>query len=181
MVLMKKLSITLLTLLMLTACSDDATSTYSNREYVYCSFDVLKSDVLPNVMGNPGQFASIRRHMVDSSSQIEIISSSGLKGYYPIDYYSEHFGFGLGGLIIGTNHFGEHLCYDLACPICDRADRRLTLTNDGYAKCSKCSVTFDLNNYGVIYDIPEEAQLTNTRGLYRYRINYDGQILNAFN
>ena len=75
------------------------------------------------------------------------------------------------------------MCYDLACPICDRADKRLTLYSggDGYARCSKCGVSFDMNNYGAIYQVPEGSNLTSPRGLYRYRIRYDGNIVNAYN
>lgn len=178
---MRRLFILLISLLTLSGCSDDATGTFSNREHVYCAFDVLRADVLFNVMGNYGQFASIRKRVVDGKTQIELVSSTGLKGYYPVDQLSNNFGLGLGGLIVGTSTFGETLCYDLACPICDRADRRLAFTNDGYVTCAKCGVRYDLNNYGVIYEVPENAQLNTHRGLYRYRINYNGQIVNAYN
>ena len=178
---MKRFLPLFLSVFMLISCSDDATSMFSNREHVYCAFDVLRSDVLFNVMGNYGQFSSVRRRVVDGVTQIELVSSTGLKGYYPSDKLVDNFGLGLGGLIVGTNNFGEPLCYDLACPICDRVDKRLTLTNDGYAKCGKCGVIFDLNNLGVIYKIPEGADLTVKRSLYRYHINYNGQIVNAYN
>lgn len=178
---MKKFTILLCLLLTLYGCSDDTTSTFSNREHVYCAFDVVRADVLFNVMGNYGQFASIRKRAMEGKNQIELVSSTGLKGYYPVDQLSNNFGLGLGGLIVGTSNFGEALCYDLACPICDRSDRRLTLTADGHAKCAKCGVSYDLNNYGVIYQVPENAQLSTRRGLYRYRINFNGQIVNAYN
>ena len=178
---MKKFTVLLCLLLTLYGCSDDTTSTFSNREHVYCAFDVLRADVLFNVMGNYGQFASIRKRAMEGKTQIELVSSTGLKGYYPVDQLSNNFGLGLGGLIVGTSNFGEALCYDLACPICDRSDRRLTLTADGHAKCAKCGVSYDLNNYGVIYQVPENAQLSTRRGLYRYRINFNGQIVNAYN
>lgn len=162
------------------SCSkDEATSTYSNREYVYCFFNVLQYTELFNVMGSNGQFATIRRQVEDGVTHIRM-TCTGSSTPYPLDATAKGFGFGLGGLIVGTNYYGEHLCYDLACPICDRAGTRLTL--DGiYAKCNHCGVTFDMNNYGVIYTKPEGAQLANPRGLYRYRINYDGQIVNAYN
>ena len=51
---MKRLFIILFPFLTLCGCSDDATSMFSNREHVYCAFDVLRSDVLFNVMGNYG-------------------------------------------------------------------------------------------------------------------------------
>lgn len=178
---MKRLSIIFLSLLTLCGCSDDATSMFSNREHVYCAFDVLRADVLFNVMGNYGQFASARKRVVDGKTQIELVSSTGLKGYYPLDQLSNNFGLGLGGLIVGTSTFGETLCYDLACPICDRAERRLSFAKEGFVRCAKCGVTYDLNNYGAIYDVPEGADLPVKRGLYRYRINFNGQIVNAYN
>ena len=46
---------------------------------------------------------------------------------------------------------------------------------------TKNVVVYDMNNYGAIHKIPADAQLTNKRGLYRYRINYNGQIVNAYN
>jgi len=178
---MKKLTILFILLLSFVSCSDDdSTSTYSRREYVYCYFSVLQYAELFNVMGNPGQYASIRKHVVGGVTKITI-TCTGSSTDYTLDALSKEFGFGLGGLIVGTNHYGETLCYDLSCPICDRADRRLTLTDNGYARCAKCGVTFDMNNYGVIYESPSDADLINPRGLYRYRIRFDGTTLNAYN
>lgn len=177
---MKRLLILLFSVFTLCGCSDDATTMFSNREYVYCYFDALQYTELFQVMGNFGQYASIRRHVVDGVTKVTMRNSSTSTDYN-IDALSKNFGYGLGGLIVGTNTFGEFLCYDLACPICDRADRRLTISNDGYAKCGKCGVTFDLNNYGVIYQVSENADLTTRRGLYRYHIEYNGQIVNAHN
>lgn len=177
---MKRLAPLLLSLLLLCGCSDDATSTFSNREHVYCYFDALQYTELFNVMGNYGQFASIRKHVVNGVTKITMTSASSSTDY-TADALSNNFGYGLGGLIVGTNNYGEALCYDLACPICDRADRRLTLSNDGYAHCGKCGTTYDLNNYGVIYHMDEDNPPATKRGLYRYRINYNGQIVNAYN
>lgn len=163
------------------SCTDeDSNPTFSQREYVFCRFDVHQYAELFNVMGNYGQFASIRKRVVNGVTKFSITNSSSSNDY-TVDALSKDFGLGLGGLIVGTNHYGESLCYDLACPICDRASRRLTLKADGYARCDKCLVIYDMNNYGVIYKIPQDTVLNKPRGLYRYRINYNGQILNAYN
>lgn len=168
-------------LTIVTSCSDDnTTSTFSKREYVFCRFSVLQYAELFNVMGNYGQFATIRKQVVNGATQVTMTCSVSSNSYN-IDAQSRGFGYGLGGLIVGTNNFGESMCFDLACPICDRAERRLSLTDNGYAKCSKCGVTYDLNNYGVIYEKPEGAELSNPRGLYRYRIEYDGTTVHAHN
>ena len=163
------------------SCTDeDSNPTFSQREYVFCRFDVHQYAELFNVMGNYGQFASIRKRVVNGVTKFSIANSSSAHDY-TVDALSKDFGLGLGGLIVGTNNYGEALCYDLACPICDRASRRLTLKADGYARCDKCLVIYDMNNYGVIYEIPQDTVLNKPRGLYRYRINYNGQILNAYN
>ena len=178
---LKRLTPLLLTILLLCGCSDDATYMFSNRKYVFCRFDALQYAELFTVMGNPGQYASIRKKVTNGVTKITITSPSSSTDYN-FDALSEKFGFGLGGLIVGTNHYGKALCYDLACPICDRAARRLDISsNDGYAKCANCGVTFNMNNYGVIHEIPEGANLPVRRGLYRYRIEYNGQIVNPHN
>ena len=159
------------------ACGDGVTSMFSNREYVFCYFDKLQYSELNHVMGNLGHYASVRKHVVNGVTKITMTSSASSTDYN-FDALSKNFGFGLGGLIIGTNNAGEPRCYDLACPICDRADRRLSLTDDGYAKCGRCGVTFRLED-GVIYEVPSDAQLPTRRGLYRYQIDYNGQIVNA--
>lgn len=165
------------------SCSDDeASSTFSKREYVYCNFNVTQYQELFNVMGNNGQFASIRKRVINGVTKIEMTNQSTSNGY-TADALTSKYGYGLGGLIVGTNSYGEPMCYDLACPICDRAERRLTLFSEGpgYAKCGKCGVVYDLNNSGAIYSTPENANITKPRGLYRYRVRYDGQTLNAYN
>lgn len=182
---MKKILFLICTLSLLTAlfasCSDEeANPTFSKREYVFCLFDVHQYAELFNVMGNYGQFASIRKRVVNGVTKFSIANSSSAHDY-TVDALSKDFGLGLGGLIVGTNNYGKTLCYDLACPICDRASRRLTLTAGGYARCAKCLVTYDMNNYGAIYKIPQDTTLNKPRGLYRYRVNYNGQILNAYN
>lgn len=169
-----------LCLLSFLSCSDDeVTSTYSNREYVFCYFSVFQYAELFNVMGNYGQFATLRKHIVNGVTSITITCDAGSNDY-ALDAFNKEFGFGLGGLIMGTNNYGESRCYDLSCPICDRAETRLSVKN-GYAKCGKCGVSYDLNNDGFIYQIPENAELVKPRGLYRYRINFDGTTVHANN
>ena len=147
---------------------------------MFCYFDKLQYNELNHVMGNLGQYASIRKHVVNGITKITMtcpVSSTD----YNLDALSKNFGFGLGGLIIGTNNRGEYRCYDLACPICDRADRRLTLSNDGYAQCNKCGIIFQLED-GAPFYVPEDANIQGKkRGLYPYVLDYNGQIVNAHN
>lgn len=151
----------------LCGCSDSVTSLYSYRERVFCQFNTLEyATTLNMVMDNYGEYATLRMDNSSVPSKIEVKYRSTTEAH--TDALITHFQLGLGGLIVGTNLIGAYRCYDLACPICDRNNRRLTLTNDGYAKCAKCGVVFDLNNDGVIYTVPEGANLPVHRGLYRY-------------
>lgn len=160
------------------SCDDETTSTYSKKDPVNCSFSVLQYTELFNVIGNFGQFASIR-----PSGATLIMQSSASKTTYNRDATQKYFYFGLGGLIVGTNYEGEYRAYDLACPNCNRVDKRLTVTDDGYAKCSSknCHITYNLNQNGIISEVPEENVHDKPRGLLRYRITYDGQYIHVYN
>lgn len=168
---MKKLLPFLLMCFLLCGCSDPITSIYSYREQVFCQFNTLEyATTLNQVLGNYGEYATLRKTN-SGVTKIEITYRGTTEAH--TDALIQNFLLGLGGLIVGTNLMGEYRCYDLACPICDRNNRRLTLTNDGYAHCPKCGVTFDLNNDGVIYKMPETDPPTNPRGLFRYFITFD--------
>lgn len=145
---------------------------------VRCSFSVLQYTELFNVIGNFGQYASIRQ-----SGATVIMQSSSSKTTYNLDATQKYFQYGLGGLIVGTTYDGEFRAYDLACPNCNRADKRLSITDNGYAKCpnKNCHITYDLNNNGAINDVPAENVHDKPRGLLRYRITYDGQYVHVFN
>lgn len=177
----KALTALFLSLLTFTSCSDDVTSKYSNRAIVRGFFNLSEYTILSNVINNPGQYASIR--MIAPKI---VIKSSDNTYERNVDAISKTFEFGLGGLIVGTGNLIDEydnwmlFCYDLACPICDPSIRRLNI-KDHFAKCPKCGTSFDLNNEGFIYEINPENPPTTTRGLYQYRIEYDGQIINVHN
>ena len=172
------LSVVFLFLMAVTSC-EEMTDVYSNREFVRCNFIVSSYTELFGVMGNYGQFASIRQ-----AGNGKLRMTSGATGKYTDytpDKIQSYFSYGLGGLIVGTNYNGEDLCYDLACPQCDASSIRLNLTDNGFAKCPKCNVTFDLNNYGVINSIDSTKTYNNLRGLYRYHIVFDGTNVSMYN
>ncbi len=179
---MKKIFTALfLLLLTFTSCSDEVTSKYSNRAIVRGFFNVYEYPILANVVNSPGQYASLR--MIAPKIVIKTSNDTFERNY---DAISQTFEFGLGGLIIGTSNLTDsygnflHFCYDLACPICDPSIRRLNI-KDHFAQCPKCGTSFDLNNEGVIYEINQENPPATKRGLYQYRIDYDGQIVNVHN
>lgn len=168
-------------LILATSCSkDEATQMYSKKNYVNCFFYVPTYIELFNTMGSFGEFVTIRQRTANGASVIEMANSAGSR-QYAMDKTMQYFGFGLGGLIVGVNYYGEYMAFDLACPNCDRADRRLTKGDAGIVKCAKCGLTYDLNNYGVISSVPENSIHLSPRGLYRYRVMYDGTNVRIYN
>lgn len=174
----------LLSFLGLSSCSDDVTSIYSNRAPVRCYFNVVEYTELLTVMGVPGQFASIRGSSIKETITITNNSSSTS---YNATALSKTFLYGLGGLIVGTGELTDrngnfiNYCYDLACPICDANNRRLTLTNDGHANCSHCGASFNMKQGGVNVKKPTSQTSGTLRGLYRYYIAFDGQTISVRN
>ena len=158
-----------------TSCDDTVSSTYSTKYPVMAGFVVASYTELFNVIYNAGQWASIRQ-----SSKYIIMSGPSSTTQYSMDALSEDFEFGLGGLIVGTTYSLELRAYDLACPNCDRADRRLTILENGIDSCAKCGITYDMNYDGVIISAGNGTH-SSPRGLYRYRISYDSYRVNIYN
>ena len=158
-----------------TSCSDDITSTYSQKYRVMCGFQVVSYRELINVIGNFGQFATIRQ----SGDKI-VMKTLQSQTSYNLDALSKDFRFGLGGIIVGTDNWGNYRAFDLACPNCDRNDYRLTLGENGVVTCGKCAIKYDLNNDGVILS-KGNGTYESPRGLYRYPITYDGIRVNIIN
>jgi len=174
------LSISFFVLMGVLSSCEDLTNAYSNREYVRCNYTVASYTELFNVMGNYGQYAFIRK-MPNGKVRMTLASTGKYTEYNP-DKIQSYFYFGLAGLIVGTNNYGESLCYDLGCPYCDGSAYRLTLKDNGYAKCSRCGITYDLNLYGVIVSIDSAYNyVSKPRALYRYHITYDGTNVSMYN
>lgn len=171
----------------LAGCKDEYSysSQFSSKYPVQFYFSVGASAELINVIGNPGEYVTIRRK--SGTGNVHIENTHGVGNDYPISYTGEHdFRYGLGGLIVGTsnvlnmNDGFDLVAYDLACPTCDRAAYRLSLKDNGTAKCAHCGITYDMNNYGVVIEADTVTE-GSVRGLYRYRITYDGQAIRVFN
>ena len=161
------------------SCEDDISSVYCTKYRVRCGFTVVNHSELVNCVNNLGQFSTVRM----SGGKIIMKSSVSTTEYTP-DYLAKDFYFGLGGLIIGTPLLpsdNEPLrAYDLACPNCDRAGYRLTVSDNARAKCAHCGITYDLNRDGMIED-KGSSNFTSPRTLYRYRIKYDGMMVHVYN
>lgn len=169
-------------MVLLMACEDEATSTFSKKYRVRFYFEIQQSSELYNAIGNPGQFVTIR----PLNGKVRIENTLGGNDYALSQIGSRDFEYGLGGLIVGTsstpnmqNNF-EIVAYDLACPNCDRQSYRLKLKDDGSASCGHCGMTYDLNNFGWILNaaVNQDKEL---RGLYRYRVVFNGMAVNITN
>ncbi len=167
--------------LLFISCEDEISSQYSTKYRVRFYMEVIGAAELINTIGNPGEYVTIRQR----AGKVRIENEQGGNEYTLSYIGANEFEYGLGGLIVGTSSVPnmsdgfDILAYDLACPSCDRNDRRLTVKN-GEAHCGKCGLTYDLNYFGVVKSATDST-LTNVRGLYRYRIVYDGRAINVFN
>jgi len=173
----------LLCVLSVSCKKDETTQTYSTANRVFVSFSVLHYAELFNAMGNPGQFVTVRSTTQNGVTGV-LMTNSATSHFYQLDKVDlTSFYFGLGGLILGTNNYAEleSLAYDLACPNCNRADKRMTLGTDGTVRCPHCHIVYDLNNYGIIANTEENTIHATPRGLYRYRIMFDGTTVNVYN
>lgn len=174
----KRLSMLSLLLFSSISCGDELNSTFSNANPVRCFFSVVSYQELFNVVGNFGQYATIKK--LGGTVTMSCASSTTT---YNLDASQKYFDFGLGGLIVGTNYDGEYRAYDLACPNCNKKDIRLSISSDGMATCpdSKCKIQYNLNYDGVIASVPENCRHSKPRALLRYRVVCDGMNLNIYN
>lgn len=156
-------------------CSDDVTRTYTTKYRVYCAFLVASYPELMAVVNNPGQFGTLRQ----SGGKIVMAGPSSTTSY-TMDALQSEFLFGCGGLVVGTDYYVNLRAYDLACPNCDRNDRRLTLNDDGTCQCAKCGIVYDMNNDGAILDRGDGTH-SSPRALYRYPITWDGSYVRIIN
>lgn len=171
----------LLFLFLLTSCDKNlATQTYSTANPVRCNFEVLKYLELNNTMNSPGEFCTIRQVQRGELNQIEMTSNVGTTRYN-FDGVTRYFMFGLGGIIVGLSQTSEPLAYDLACPNCNVQSRRLTIQTDGNCSCPHCHIVYSLNNYGIIVSTKGNTIHPTPRGLYRYRIMWNGTEVSVFN
>ena len=128
----------------------------SMGEYCYITSD-----------GQRFNFTDAQNH----TSSINITAMTEYSGYY----------LGLSGFIVGKltipemgEDFVRVVCYDRACSNCYQnynITKPLMLIVGGYAKCNSCGRTYNLNDIGNISDGPAG------RSLYRYRVNYIGNVL----
>ena len=154
---------------------DEADNAFSTKYKVAFYFEINRSAELYNTMGNIGMYATVRQ----VNGLIRISSATGSNDYDPTKIGID-FRYGLGGLIVGNTALNGPIAYDLACPNCDRSYHRLKVENNGIAECEHCGMTYDMNNNGWIVSV-KDSTASDLRGLYRYRIDYNGVAVHVYN
>lgn len=168
----------LLPLLLVTACKDEISQTYSTKYRVMCGFTAVAHKELYTAVNAFGQFCTIRQ----SGDRIIMFMPGLSRTEYNLDALSKDFRFGLGGLIVGSTQYGDLRAYDLACPNCDRVERRLDFAPDdnGAVVCSKCGIRYSLNYDGQILD-RGNGMHSKPRSLYRYHIEPNREFVRIHN
>lgn len=161
----------------LLSCSKDGenatTQTYSTAHLVSCHFETIQYRELNTALSSPGEYCTIRLRQIGERNVIEMKGNIG-ETPYNLNAETRYFSFGLGGLIVGINNNNEPVAYDLACPNCNSIDYRLTIQNGGLCLCDHCHISYSLNNYGAIVSTEGNTLHPTPRGLFRYRISWNG-------
>ena len=161
-------------------CSgSEVTTKYCNLPARLTIENVIQSSTLFTACESMGEYCTITSNgrqflftdATGKSDPINILAESDHNGYY----------LGLDGFIVGRLTIPEMgtdvnsiVCYDRACSNCYQnynITKPLKLATSGYASCSSCGRTYNLNDTGNISDGPAG------RPLYRYRVSYIGHTL----
>lgn len=135
--------------LLMAACDDSEHSTSAYSVYYHC--DLSYSPY--NQVTSYGSFVTLRRKDASSYYITDITGKTTTVNLTETEARQGFF-YGLGGLIIGTPSLcdGNVWAFDWACPTCDRAKYRLTVSRDGTGKavCPNCGNEYDLNSGGIL-------------------------------
>ena len=175
----------LLAALLLVACSDDMVSNkYCNLPARFSFSPVQSISQLYTSCESMGEWCTITLTLDD---KLQFAKPTGTPGEWPRTKMEGYTGFymGLSGFIVGLPNipevgemFSVVTCYDLACRNCYEdytVSRRMSLLEGGYARCSRCQRTYDLNNTGQV------SQGTPGNPLFRYRVYYGNSTLSINN
>ncbi len=178
-----------LSLPLLFAGCDDADSLYSSLPAKFSYSPVVSMSQLYTSLNSQGEWCTI----ILNNNYFEFTNLTGT-GKALRTAVSGYTGFymGLCGFIVGLPNMPELgssspvvTCYDLACATCYHnryVTKKLTLQSGGYAHCSSCDLTYNLNNSGVVSDLGNNTfDYTETRSLYRYHVYYGNDVLSISN
>lgn len=179
----RSIYIILIALITTTGCKEDIRNTYSKYPAYFVCNTVSTIPQLNTALNSMGMFATIRYDrerflFTDAEGKTTPMNATAIAGNANIQM-------GLSGFIVGLPNIAElgydtplPICYDLSCPNCYTAyniTRSLQLQESGYATCTSCHRTYDLNNQGIINK--GETGIS----LFRYRITYSGNTMSINN
>lgn len=163
----------LLLLAGMSGCADDTDGFYSGYRAFFRYNYVLTTQPLLSAVGNPGMFCTI----TFPGGNYRFVSSDGKTtfDYRPtaLDQYGKPEC--VAGFIVGTPNIPDFngqftlAAYDLVCPECfisTSIQRSLGVAQNGWAACSRCGRSYDLNNGGIV------VQGETGRKLLRYHVAY---------
>lgn len=173
----RRLGIVVAALLLACSCSDDAEYVYSSYRAYFRYDQVLTTTPLYQALVTPGQYCLVwvsRQYLkFQSLTQSQDVLLTAVANYDTFE--------SLGGFIIGYSNVPDMMtgtlpivAYDRVCPNCFEElgfYKALSLQENGFASCSKCSRVYDLNNLGVLYSGEEGIKL------FRYKVAYNGSNL----
>ncbi len=176
---MKHILLTLsLLALSATSCKED--SMYSSLPARFSYSPVVSMPVLYAACNSLGEWCTITLKNdkflfsnLSDTNEAPRTSVSNYTGFY----------MGLCGFIVGLpnmpemgNDYSVVTCYDLACSNCyadHYVTKPLTLLAGGFAHCSSCDLTYNLNSQGIVSDIGNNTYgYTKFKSLYRYQVGY---------
>lgn len=173
----------IMSMVCMASCKEDVQNTYSNYPAYFVCTTVNTIPQLNAAMNSLGIFATI---VYDRNRYLFTGEDGSATPVNPTAISSHsNVRMGLSGFIVGLPNIPElgtnssaPVCYDLACPNCYSAyniTRALQLKEGGYALCTSCKRTYNLNNQGIVSSGDAGASL------FRYRIYYSGNSVSINN
>ncbi len=162
---------------LLSACQK-ADTMFCNLPANFTMENVYQAPVLYTACNSTGEFCTItskgKTFEFSNTKNTSTVNRTAMNDY-------AGFYLGLSGFIVGLPNIPEIgqdvsrvVCFDLACSNCyhdNSITKRLVLQDGGYAYCSSCRRTYNLNNVGII------SKGEGGKPLYRYRVNLIGNTL----
>ena len=161
----------------LQSCDDGLSDLYASFAARFRFAPVTQSPPLRSALNNPGTYCRVTfpaktYDFRSTDGQTYSVAATALDAILrPVC---------LNGFIIGTPNIPDangnfyNVAYDLACSYCHHTDmiqRDLQVDASGLAHCPRCLSDYNLNNGGLPQSGPAD------RGLYRYRITYQSDIV----
>lgn len=173
---MKRTVVLLCWLILTVCCQTKSYKTFTTKYRVFFGCNI--ADAPFNQITTPGRFVSVR---ISNGSMICVDSDGHKTGIELTASQNLSFIMGLGGLIIGTPTFNNDdlsiWAYDLGCPECDQAGRRLVFDLQGIASCSSCNGQWNMNSSGISVNTDGKER----RPLYRYPTMFSNGYLTVSN